>query len=86
MIECPKTLKVSKQVVKLITRALEKWNVELATGRQAQAEVKIRRGIFQVDLLSLLLFVITMISLNYMLRKIQKKLHIYKVTQKDTMS
>ena len=43
--------------------------MELTTGGQSLAEVKIQRGIFQGDALSPLLFVIAMMPLNHILRK-----------------
>ena len=49
--------------------SMENWRVELITVGQIFAEVKIRRGIFQGHLLSLQLFVIAMMLLNYMYRK-----------------
>ena len=48
---------------------MENWLMELAVGRQPIPEVKIQRGIFQERSLSPLLFMIAMISLNYVLRK-----------------
>ena len=44
---------------------METWRVELTAGGKRLADVKIQRGIFQGDVLSLLLFVI----LNHVLRK-----------------
>ena len=52
-----------------ITNDMENWKVELTIGRQILAEVKIHKGIFQEDSLSLLLFVITMMPFRYKLRK-----------------
>ena len=43
------------------------WNWQQA--RKNLAETKIQRGIFQGDALSLLLFIIAMMPLNYILRK-----------------
>ena len=46
---------------------MKTWRVELSG--QSLAEVKIQRGIFQVDVLSSLLFVRAMMPLNHILRK-----------------
>ena len=48
---------------------MKTWKVELTTGGRSLAEAKIQRGIFQRDALSLLLFIIAMMSLNHILGK-----------------
>ena len=50
-------------------KSIENWKVELTAGGENLAEMKIRKGIFQVDSLPLLLFVTAMMPLNYILRK-----------------
>ena len=45
------------------------WRVELTARCQILAEVKIQKVIFQRDTLSLLLFVIAIMPLNYVLKK-----------------
>ena len=47
--------------MQFITEAIKKWNGELIAGRKTLADVEIERGIFQVDELSPLLFLIAMI-------------------------
>ena len=49
--------------------AIEKWKVEWMMGVQTLAEVKIQKGIFQRDLLSLLLLAIAMRPLTFVHRK-----------------
>ena len=48
---------------------MQTWRVELTAGGKILAEVKILRGILQGDTLSLLQFVIAMMTLNIILRK-----------------
>ena len=48
---------------------MKNWKVELAKVGKTIAEVKIQRGSFQGDALSLLQFEITTMPLNYVLRK-----------------
>ena len=48
---------------------MKQWNTELMSGEQRLGNVRIRRGIFQGDSLSPLLFVLAMIPLTLMLRK-----------------
>ena len=45
------------------------WKVEIAAGAKTQAEVKIQRSIFNGDIFLSVLFVIAMISFNYIFRK-----------------
>ena len=48
---------------------METWKVELTAGGKSLVEATIQRGIFQGDALSPLLFMITMMPLNHMLRE-----------------
>ena len=60
--------KISDEVVNFIEKNTKTWRVELTAGGSL-AETKIQRGIFQGDTLSPLLFIITMMPLNHILRK-----------------
>ena len=48
---------------------MEKWKVMLCSGNYELGEVAIKRGIFQGDSLSPLLFVLALIPLSVILRK-----------------
>ena len=48
---------------------MKNWRVELTAGGKSLAETKIQRGIFQGDALSPLLFIISMMPLNPILKK-----------------
>ena len=61
--------KIPNQIELFIEKTMRNWIVELTAGGQSLAEVKIQRGIFQKDALSPLLFVISMMPLNHILRK-----------------
>ena len=54
---------------RFISSNMKQWNTELMSGEQRLGNVRIRRGIFQGDSLSPLLFVLAMIPLTRMLRK-----------------
>ena len=54
---------------KLLTKSMKNWRTELSSGGNVLGEVHIKRGIFQGDSLSPLLFVIAMIPLSLILRK-----------------
>ena len=64
-----KMYKISHEVINFIDKTMNIWRVELTTGGKRLAEAKIQRGIFQGDALSPLLFIITMMPLNHILRK-----------------
>ena len=49
--------------------SIEKWKVMLILGNFEFGEVEIKRGIFQGDSLSLLVFVLALIPLSLILRK-----------------
>ena len=48
---------------------MEKWKVMLCSGNSELGEVEIKRGIFQGDSLSPLMFVLALIPLSLILRK-----------------
>ena len=54
--------------MKFIENTMENWTVALTAGDKSLAEVKIKKGIFQGDALSPLLFVIVMMLLNHIFR------------------
>ena len=64
-----KMYKISDEVINFIDKTMKTWRVELTAEGRKLAEAKIRRSIFQGDALSPLLFIITMMPLNHILRK-----------------
>lgn len=56
-------------VIKLLQNSMKGWKTELTSGGQTLCEVNIKRGIFQGDSLSPLLFIISLIPLTFVLRK-----------------
>ena len=69
IINCQKMYKISDEVINFIEKTMQTWRVELTAGGRSLAETKIQRGIFQGDALLPLLFIITMMALNHILRK-----------------
>ena len=53
--------KISDQVIALLGKSMESWRAELTSGNNRLGEVNIRRGIFQGDTLSTLLFILALI-------------------------
>ena len=61
--------KISHEVINFIEKTMQTWRVELTAGGRSLAETNIQRRIFQGDALSPLLFIISMMPLNHILRK-----------------
>ena len=61
--------KIFDKVINFIMKAIANWKVKLAAGEQTLAVGKIQRGNFQVDSLSPLLFIITLMPVNNVIRK-----------------
>ena len=73
IIERLKGYKISNKV---IMKAMQNWKVELTSGGQTRAEVKIERNIFQENSLIALLFVVAMMTLNYVLKNLHETTHL----------
>ena len=59
---------VADNIKALMKNSMEKWQTTLTSNGASLGEVKIKRGIFQGDSFSPLLFIMTMIPLTYFLR------------------
>ena len=71
IIECLDLFGVAENVKGLLVNSVEKWKVMLCSGSSELGEVEIKRGIFQRDSLSSLVFVLTLIPLSLILRKVK---------------
>ena len=67
--ECLELLGVGENVKTLLVDSMEKWRVMLCAWNSELGEVDIKRGIFQGDFLSPLVFVLALIPLSLILRK-----------------
>ena len=61
IIECLDLFGVAENINSLLVNSMEKCNVMLCSGNSELGEVKIKRGIFQGDYLSPLVFVLPLI-------------------------
>ena len=69
LIECLKIYGANEYIIKLLESTMPHWKTILTAGGEKLAEVNIKRGIFQGDSLSPLLFIIAMIPLSEVLKK-----------------
>ena len=69
--ECMGMFGVAENMRKVLERSMDDWKVELTSGGQMLGTVNIRRGIFQGDSLSPILFVLALIPLSLILRDVK---------------
>ena len=69
IIECLDLFGVAKNIKSLLVNSMKKWKVMLCSGNSELGELEIKRGIFQGDSLSPLVFVLALIPLSLILRK-----------------
>ena len=69
--KCMEMCGVADNIRVLIERSMEKWETKLTSGGAELGKVKIRRGTFQGDSLSPLLFLLSVIPLSLVLRKVK---------------
>ena len=69
IIECLGLFGVAENIKSLLVNSMEKRKVMLCSGNSELGEVEIKRGIFQGDSLSPLVFVLALIPLSLILRK-----------------
>ena len=71
VIECLDLFGVAENIKSLLVNSMEKWKVMLCSGNSELGEVEIKRVIFQGDSLSPLVFVLALIPLSLILRKVK---------------
>ena len=69
IIECLDLFGVAENIKNLLVNSMEKWNVILCSGNSELGEVEIKRGIFQGDSLSPLVFVFSIDSVKVDFKK-----------------
>ena len=72
IIECMKTYGAAENILTLLSNTMNHWKTTLTASGTNLAEVNIKRGIFQGDSLSPLLFIVSMIPMTMILRNTGK--------------
>ena len=70
IIECMEMFGVAENVREFLRRSMTQWKLSLTSNGEKLGDVDVKRGIFQGDSLSPLLFVLSMIPLSLLLRKV----------------
>ena len=73
MIKAMKMVGITDKIVNLFENSKERWRIELTACNESLGEVNIRRGIFQGDSFSLMLFVVILIHLSIILNETNLK-------------
>ena len=68
IINCLETVGINEKIRGLLAEGMKSWRVELTSGEKNLGAVNIRRGIFQGDSLSPLLFTVSLLPLTHILR------------------
>ena len=71
IMECLEMFGIAPNVQKLLSKSMRNWETELTSGGTSLGKVSIKRGIFQGDSLSPLLFVISLIPMSILLRDVK---------------
>ena len=69
--ECLEVFGVAENTKNFLINNMNKWKLELMSNRASLGNVEIRRGIFQGDSLSPLLFMLCLVPLSLILRKVK---------------
>ena len=77
IIECLCMFKVCPTVVSFIDTSMNNWKTDLFLNQNFLGSVTIRRGIFQGDSMSPLLFVLSLLPLSILLRREPKGYHLH---------
>ena len=83
ILHCLKMYKISHEVINFIKQTMQTWRVDVTARGRSIAETKIQRGIFQGEALSLLLFIIAMMPLNHILKKMRSRIQTQQIAREN---
>ena len=69
--ECMELMGIAENVRELLLKSMKQWKLLLTSNGNELGDVKVNRGIFQGDSLSPLLFVLCMMPMSLVLRKVK---------------
>ena len=69
IVKCLEIYNIASNITAVIKNGMKQWNTELTSGNEKLCKIDIKRGIFQGDSLSPLLFVMCMMPLSTLLEK-----------------
>ena len=70
VIECMETFGIAENLRTFLQKSMQQWRLSLTANGEDLGEVNVKRGIFQGDSLSHLLFVLSMVPLSLILKKV----------------
>ena len=68
--ECMEMFGIAENLRTLLQKGVQQWRLSLTTNGEDLGEVNVERGIFQGDILSPLVFVLSMVPLSLILKKV----------------
>ena len=71
ILKCLEMVGAAKNIISTISNSMVNWKTVLTSGGTVLGQVDIKRGIFQGDSLSPLLFIVIMLPLTLVLRKMR---------------
>ena len=71
ILKCLEMVGAAKNMISIISNSMVNWKTVLTSGGMPLGKVDIRRGIFQGDTYSPLLFIVIMLPLTLVLRKMR---------------
>ena len=71
ILECLNMLGIAENVRSFLEKSMKKWKLRLTSNGLDLSEIDVNRGIFQGDSVSPMIFIICMIPLSFILRKVK---------------
>ena len=68
--ECMEMFGIAENLRTFLQKSMQEWRLSLTANGEDLGELNVKRGIFQGDSLSPLLFVLSVVSLSFILKKL----------------